>query len=112
MKSENPQYSTTDGQPPAPGFENASAPQPVKTDGQHAAYWILSEAERSKGFVRPVRRGYIHRKCGSETIMGLTIAETYARDPKFYGATFCVKCARHFLVREFNWSDGAGVVGE
>lgn len=52
--------STTDGKPPRPGFEDASAPAPVKDNGQNEAYWILSEEERSKGFVRPVRRSYAH----------------------------------------------------
>ncbi len=52
---------TTDGRPPAPGMENAGAPQPIdpKT-GQHGAYWILSEVERARGFVRPVRFKYVH----------------------------------------------------
>jgi len=41
--------------------------------------------------------------CGGETTMGLSIAETYARDPKFYGATFCCQCRKHFPVAEFVW---------
>ena len=37
------------------------APQPVDpSTGQHRAYWVLSEAERAKGFVRPLRRSYQH----------------------------------------------------
>lgn len=46
-----------------------------------------------------------HRKggCGSVTTMGSALAETYARDPKFYGATFCVICNRHLPVDEFVW---------
>ncbi len=51
---------TTDGKPPAPGYENAGAPQPIGPDGQHLAYWTLSEGERARGFVRPVRRSYVH----------------------------------------------------
>jgi|SRR5579872_572478 len=52
---------TTDGQPPRPGFETASAPAPINpATGQHAAYWVLTEAERKKGFVRPVRDTYRH----------------------------------------------------
>jgi hypothetical protein len=34
-----------------------------------------------------VRRAYIHEKCGTLTTMAERLAETYARDPKFYGAT-------------------------
>lgn len=41
--------------------------------------------------------------CGGVTTMSQPIAETYARDPKFYGGTFCVKCGKHFPVGEFVW---------
>lgn len=51
---------TTDGMPARPGFEDQPAPAPTGTDGQHAAYWVLSPEERAKGFVRPVRRAYKH----------------------------------------------------
>ncbi len=51
---------TTDGRPPRPGFETAAAPAPIDQTGQHLAYWALSEEERAKGFVRPVRRSYRH----------------------------------------------------
>lgn len=43
--------------------------------------------------------------CGVETRMNEKIAETYARDPKFYGATYCVGCQKHLPVAEFVWSD-------
>lgn len=72
---------------------------------QAEVYLILSEEERAKGFIRPVRRKYIHKTCQTETSMGLAIAETYARDPKFYGSTYCVHCAMHRPVGEFHWSD-------
>lgn len=154
---------TTDGQPPRPGFEHGSAPAPINPKtGQHEAYWVLSAEERAKGFVRPVRRSYIHvgrsvcgkalpkddkrlggpclvcvlppghdgecsqwsqesqpdaaraerehilGGCGCQTSMGQAIAETYARDPKYYGATFCCHCGAHFPVGErgeFVWLD-------
>lgn len=103
---------TTDGQPPRPGYENAGAPAPINpSTGQHEAYWVLSAEERAKGFVRPVRTTYVHLKCGCQTRMGLAIAETYARDPKYYGCTFCVRCQGHFPVGEegeFTWNDGSG----
>lgn len=41
--------------------------------------------------------------CGTSTKMNITIAETYARDPKFYGATFCMGCNTHLPVGEFVW---------
>lgn len=105
-------------------------------------YLVLSDEERAKGFVRPVRRTYVHwywldgrmdplpvgltslggglravprdlgiGGCGAATTMGQAIAETYARDPGFYGATFCVGCGMHREVGEhgeFIWDDGSG----
>lgn len=78
---------------------------------QAEAYLVLPEAERAKGFVRPVRRSYVHTgaetPCGAVTTMPQALAETYARDPSFYGATYCVACRKHCLVSEFAW-DGDG----
>lgn len=156
---------TTDGKPPRPGFEKAAAPAPIKADGQHEAYWVLSEEERQKGFIRPVRTAYrhvgarpkfpirectedekkkfeeygnpnwrythyekypeghesgmvgmywthakLHSGCGTVTTMGRALAETYARDPKYYGSTFCCHCGEHLSVGEhgeFIWDDGS-----
>jgi hypothetical protein len=69
-------------------------------------YLVLSEEERAKGFVRPLRRSYTHGTCGSLTTMGIALSETYARNPKFYGATYCVHCQMHRPVGEFVWEDG------
>jgi len=122
--------------------------------GQQKDYVVLSNEERAKGFVRPVRNGYVHvgrkppvslrpltdeemaryptqgyvgfepntdpdsavtgrfwtqeqlarvegtLRCGAVTNMARTIAETYARDPHFYGGTFCARCKAHFPVGE------------
>ena len=152
---------TTTGKPPVPGLESAGAPQPINESGQHGAYWVLTNEERSKGFVRPVRRSYRHvgppapsnplrdlteeeherydrfgyvryekypdgsattgrywtheqldaagNGCGMVTTISLPIAETYARDPQYYGSTFCSGCHRHLPVGkfgEFVWVDG------
>lgn len=82
---------------------------------QNEAYLVLSEDERAKGFVRPVRHAYVHDKgCGAETTMGRALAETYARDPHFYGATYCVGCRMHRPVGadgEFVWSNTNDRVG-
>jgi hypothetical protein len=86
----------------------------VGTDGQNAAYWVLSESERAKGFVRPVRDTYFHQKCLTSTRMGRALAETYARDPHFYGSTFCVHCGGHYLVGpngDFVWEGTDEKVG-
>jgi hypothetical protein len=78
----------------------------IQPDGMQKDYLVLSEAERAKGFVRPVRTNYQHTKCGAITTMGQAIAETYARDPSFYGGTFCATCRAHYPVGadgEFVW---------
>lgn len=136
-------------------------------DGQQACYLVLSEEERAKGFIRPVRRSYQHvgiagpqyplrdltaeehelydehgyvqyeeypeserpalgrfwkqaeldkigKGCGAVTSMGRALAETYARQPSFYGATFCVGCGTHLPVGkdgEFIWIDDGTRVG-
>lgn len=132
-------------------------------DGQQKGYVVLSDAERAKGFVRPLRYSYLHvgrricakphgsRRlggivqicflesdhdgectdfrdvtqpeaaaaehthklggCGVVTTMGPSIAETYARDPKFYSGTFCVGCHAHFPLDQFVWSGTNEQVG-
>ena len=104
---------TTDGKPPDPDYADlGNAPKPIKDNGQHESYYVLCDSERAKGFVRPVRRTYIHEKCGTSTSMGVALAETYARDPRFYGATFCCHCGGHYPVGpngEFHWEDGEKV---
>ncbi len=82
-----------------------------KPEGQNECYLVLSEEERAKGYVRPVRRTYVHTKCGAATTMGTALAETYARDPKFYGATFCTGCNTHLPVDEFLWDGTNEMVG-
>ena len=50
--------------------------------------------------------------CGAITTMGRALAETYARDPGYYGSTFCCKCGTHLPVGafgEFEWLDGQRV---
>jgi hypothetical protein len=82
--------------------------------GMQKAYVVLSADERAKGFVRPVRQSYIHDKCGGLTVMGLALAETYARDPMFYSGTFCAICRSHYPVGEngeFIWADTNERVG-
>lgn len=103
----------------------------LKEDGMQKGYVVLSAEERTKGFVRPVRDSYVHvgvggseidpnnpsrhgRKspgCGTLTTMGRALAETYARDPKFYSGTFCAGCRKHFPLSEFVWADTQERVG-
>lgn len=79
--------------------------------GMQKCYLVLPDGQR-KDLVCPVRRTYIHEKCGSTTTMGQALAETYAAQPDFYGATMCVTCRAHFPVGatgEFVWEDGSKV---
>ena len=82
---------------------------------QHDTYLVLSDDELAKGFVRPVRTVYQHVGCSVErnavTRMGYKLSETYARDPKFYGSTYCTACRMHKPVKEFVWSNDGDVVG-
>lgn len=91
--------------PSDPRLTRGSDDQPVP---QADAYLILSEEERSRGFVRPVRTTYVHDTCGAVTTMSWAIAETYARQPGFYGSTYCAHCRMHRPVGpdgEFRWDD-------
>jgi hypothetical protein len=155
---------TTDPKDPKLGHGVDKDPIP-----QNEVYLVLSEEERAKGFIRPVRTSYVHigkkielkggkaRKlnkkelefykefnwygyikypkserplvgiyltkeeyenigkyvggCRTLTIMNRIIAETYARDPKFYGATYCMGCQKHLPVEEFVWEGTNEIVG-
>ena len=79
---------------------------------QAPVYLVLSEQERAAGYVRPLRYHYTHESCGAVTYMARAIAETYAREPHFYGATYCTACHMHRPVGEageFVWDDGTKV---
>ncbi len=99
----------TDGTPVTPDHKEIDP-----RTGQQKAYVVLSAEERAKGFIRPVRRAYVHGKCGTVTTMGQALAETYAREPAFYSGTFCVNCRAHFPVGadgEFIWDGTTEKVG-
>ena len=151
-----PETTLTDGSPVTDNHREINP-----TTGMQKDYVVLSEEERAKGFVRPVRSSYIHvgppvpqyplrelteseqrrheaqeyvryekypgeiagrfwtqaelervwNPCDSLTTMGQALAETYAREPAFYGGTFCAACGAHFPVGaqgEFIWDDGTG----
>lgn len=55
--------------------------------------------------------GPLSTGCGTVTTMGRALSETYARDPNFYGATFCVACNKHLPVAEFVWTADGERVG-
>jgi hypothetical protein len=84
--------------------------------GQQSVYLVLSAEDRARGYTRPLRRAYRHvgglQGCRTVTTMGLALCETYAVNPKFYGATFCVACNRHLPVSEFVWIEHDGKDGD
>lgn len=49
--------------------------------------------------------------CGSVTTMGRALSETYARNPKFYGATYCAGCNTHLPIGEFTWKEDGEILG-
>lgn len=51
-----------------------------------------------------------NKDCQTVTTMGRELSETYARNPKFYGLTYCFHCRKHLPVDEFVWiADGQRV---
>ena len=59
-------------------------------DGSSALgrYWSQKELDQ------------VGKGCNTVTTMGIALAETYAREPGFYGATYCVRCKMHRPVGE------------
>lgn len=96
----------TDGSPVTPDHREIDP-----ATGLQKGYVVLSEEERAKGFVRPVRTSYTHTACGTVTTMHRSLAETYARDPKFYNGTFCACCRHHFPLDQFVWTGTNEQVG-
>ncbi len=99
---------TTD--PTDPRLTHGPDPADAPYQQQADVYLVLSEEECAAGFVRPVRASYWHATCGRVTTMGAAIAETYARNPHFYGGTYCAHCGQHRPVGEhgeFHWVDPA-----
>lgn len=96
---------TTDRNDPDLGYGVDSVEVP-----QNKKYLVLSKEEIDKGFVQPLRDSYWHNQCGTITKMASAIAETYARDPKFYGATYCCGCHKHLPLFEFAWVEADGTI--
>ena len=95
----------TDGSPVTPDHREIDP----KT-GMQKAYVVLSEEERKKGFVRPVRRTYVHTKCGSSTTMGQALAETTRETPTSIQAPFVVLAAATSLWARTASSPGSTTV--
>lgn len=74
-------------------------PYPADDRPRLGRFWTQADLDR------------VGRGCGTVTTMGQALAETYARDPHFYGATYCCGCQLHLPVGErgeFVWMDQRG----
>ena len=92
----------------------------LQSNKQQVAYLVLPDEEIQLGLIRPLRLSYQHVVCDTVTQMGLTIAQTFARQPSFYSSTFCAACKGHFPLTiyddsgtipqfQFLWDDGSPV---
>lgn len=71
----------------------------VYLEGESGRFWTQAELDK------------VGKGCDVITRMPAHCAETYARDPKFYGSTFCSGCGAYFSVSEFVWLDDGSRVG-
>lgn len=99
--------------PTDPRLTHGADPVDGPRVSQAEVYLVLSPEDLAAGYVRPVRTAYRHIPCGAVTKMALHLAQTYAAQPGFYHATFCVGCGKHRPVGEngeFVWDvDGTKV---
>lgn len=101
----------TTSDPADPGLTHGADPPDAPHKPPADVYLVLSPEERAAGFIRPLRSSYIHEVCHGVTSMGMAIAATYAKQPDFYGSTYCAHCGQHRPVGadgEFIWNDGIG----
>jgi hypothetical protein len=77
---------------------------------QAKAYLVLPKEER-RPYVNPVRLKMRHIKCGEITSIGLDMAETIAKRPKFYKGMYCAHCQMHRPTAEFIWVLDGSMVG-
>jgi hypothetical protein len=73
-----------------------------------------SEAQAIGRFWTQNQLDRVDKGCGTVTTMGQALAETYARNPRFYGATYCCGCMMHRPVGadgEFVWEGTTERVG-
>jgi hypothetical protein len=77
----------------------------------YVAYEEYPRDEKSSVVGRYWTEAQLHSGCGSDTTMGQAIAETYARNTKFYSGTFCCRCGKHYPLDEFVWKGTTEIVG-
>lgn len=103
-------------------FKNEIKPitpeQKERYGANYVAYVDYDESERQgrpgvigRFFTAEQLEDYKNSGCETKTTMGLALSETYARNPKFYGATYCCACRKHLPVEEFVWDGTNEIVG-
>ncbi len=92
--TEQPKTTLTDGSPVTPDHKE------IMTNGQQKGYVVLSEEERAKGFVRPVRTSYRHVGVAAPKYPLLDLTE----DQKHFAASGYVKYEKY--------PDGSSVLGQ
>ena len=92
---------TTD--PNHPAIQRGPLDGETEPREQNKVYLVLPPEDLRKGYVKPLRQSYKHSTCSGETRMGYELSATYARDPWFYGLTYCVHCRVHRPLTEFRW---------
>lgn len=75
------------------------------------ATYILTDKERDRGYVRPVRQTYTHKKCGKDTMLAIALAQGFAGDLSFLREAYCTTCGKHFPVSDFLWEETEEEVG-
>ncbi len=102
----------------APIFTNVLRELTIEENKQYEKYDYVKFEEYSKNEASKLGRFWtqeqlntIGKGCRTTTTISKPIAETYARDPKFYSGTFCCGCKKHFPVNEFQWFGTSELVG-
>jgi len=95
-------------------LERMSEQEVPPLTGQLDSYSALED--QGQELVRGLRYKYVHvggeSPCGTMTrINSEPIARTFAIDPKYYSATFCMHCNLHLPVGEFVWDGTEELVG-
>lgn len=92
-------------------LRDLTADERARYEALYVKYEEYPEGEGILGrFWKQDQLDEVGKGCGVLTVMGKELSETYAREPQFYGATYCVGCRRHRPVDEFIWdADGSRV---
>ena len=100
-------YKHTGVQPKGPTRELTAEEKERYSQFGYVAFEPYPESERPLSGRFWTQTQLDTKACNQTTTMHRDLAETYARDPKFYGATYCCHCQMHRPLAEFRWLDGA-----